>query len=304
MTHLFFQDKPVKKARYLTRVAREPLFQFVVLGALLFFVYYLFNDDSAATNPRKIIVDQQEIKRLSQQFRRTWMRPPTNEELDGLVNDFIKEEILYREALALGLDKGDLVIRRRMRQKMEFLNEDLVQPPEPTDMELQQFLDTHMDSFREPVRISFSQIFINQGEKATQRASRLLAKLKPGAEITNAKYHGDPTLLPRDMKRASSFEISRTFGNQFTEAILGAPEGEWSGPYVSGYGLHIIYLAKRFPGSEPSLTEVRKEVQSEWEIEQQRKINNRFYDALRERYSIEVRYPDSSSGTAFAETDT
>lgn len=304
MTHIHSQDKPVKKARFLTRVAREPLFQFVIIGALLFFVYYLFNDDSAATNPRKIIVDQQEIKRLSQQFSRTWMRPPTNEELDGLVNDFIKEEILYREALALGLDNGDLVIRRRMRQKMEFLNEDLVQPPEPTDMELQQFLDTHMDSFREPVRISFSQIFINQGEKATQRASRLLAKLKPGAEITNAKYHGDPTLLPRDMKRASSFEISRTFGNQFTEAILGAPEGEWSGPYVSGYGLHIIYLAKRFPGSEPSLTEVRKEVQSEWEIEQQRKINNRFYDALRERYSIEVRYPDSSSGTAFAETDT
>jgi hypothetical protein len=270
---------------------------------LLFFVYYEFNDDSTATNPRKIIVDQQEIERLSQQFRRTWMRPPTNEELDGLVNDFIKEEILYREAHALGLDKDDQVIRRRMRQKMEFLNDDLVQPPEPTDMELQQFLNAHMDSFREPVRISFSQIFINQGDKATQRARRLLAKLNSDAEITNAKYYGDPTLLPRDMKRASSFEISRTFGNQFTEAILSAPEGEWSGPYVSGYGLHIIYIAKRFPGSEPSLNEVRNEVQNEWETEQRRKLNKRFYDALRERYSIEIRYPDSTSGTAFAETD-
>jgi hypothetical protein len=165
---------------YPSKLLREPLLQFLVLGAGLFLLYSLVNE-APWGSPDRIVVDEAETSRLAEQFERTWMRPPTRQELQGLAEHFVKEKILYREALALGLDKDDLVIRRRMRQKMEFLNADLVEQQEPTDAELQTYLEANPEKFELPARYSFWQIYLNpesSGKDASQRAIALLARLR------------------------------------------------------------------------------------------------------------------------------
>ena len=293
-------------ANWLKRVASEPLLHFLVLGAALFVLYTGFSGQPAVTNPRHIVVDELQLQRLAQEFQRTWMRPPTRQELDGLVAGFVDEEILYREALALGLDQDDLVIRRRLRQKMEFLNADLTEPHAASDADLQAYLDAHRDAFREPERFSFSQVFLkpaDTGGDALKRAASLLEGLHnhaPAAADVTAL--GDPTLLPEGMQRATADDISRAFGQEFADSLVAAPVGEWSGPYASGYGLHLVYIAQHTPASGVVLADVRQAVEREWSAEQRRAANERFYLAMRDRYSIEILFPETRFGEAVAAT--
>ena len=142
------------------KLLREPLFQFLLLGAGIFLVYSVVKGP-AEVKPNRVVIEETRVLRLAEQFQRTWMRPPTRQELKGMVEDFVKEEVLYREAQALGLDQDDLVIRRRLRQKMEFLNEDLTESQAPTDEELQAYFDANQKRFRRPDRFSFQQVYIN-----------------------------------------------------------------------------------------------------------------------------------------------
>jgi len=137
--------------RTLPVLLREPLFHFLLLGGALYLLYAGFGNNFSTTSQKQIIVDDARLSLLAQRFQRTWMRPPTRTELAGLADDFVKDKIIYREALALGLDKDDLVIRRRMRQEMEFLNADMYEQ-QPTDSQLQAYLHAHPDDFRQPGR--------------------------------------------------------------------------------------------------------------------------------------------------------
>ena len=155
---------------------REPLTHFLVLGAALFLLYSHVGD-ATDEQPDHIMIDATQIQVLADQFQRTWMRPPTRDELQGLTEDFIKEEILYREALALGLDQNDLIIRRRMRQKMEFLTADLVEQQQVTDAELQTYLEANAERFTEPPRVSFQQVFFSTENGGQERISAALQQL-------------------------------------------------------------------------------------------------------------------------------
>ena len=297
---------PPQTASWLKRVASEPLVHFLVLGAVLFLLYTGFSGQPAVTNPRHIVVDEPQLQRLAQEFQRTWMRSPSRQELDGLVADFVDEEILYREALALGLDQNDLVIRRRLRQKMEFLNADLTEPPVPGDADLQAYLDAHREEFHEPERFSFSQVFLIPGDAGgdtLERTASLLEELRAhhpsGVDVTAL---GDPTMLPDGMQRATADDIDRAFGREFADSMVAAPVSQWSGPYASGYGLHLVYVAQHIPAAEVVLADVRRAVEREWSAEQLRAANERYYQALRDRYSIEVLYPKARSGEAVAAT--
>ena len=276
----------------LSRLIREPLLHFLVLGAGLFALYAMVNDDES-TRVDRIIVDEQQISRLAEQFQRTWMRPPTRAELEGLAEDFVREEILYREALSLGLDQDDLVIRRRMRQKMEFLNADLVEMQSPTEAELQEWMEAHPDQYRTPQTTSFEQIYFNperSGDDAHQRASSLLESLD-SQEIDIATI-GDPTLLPDGLEDATAREISATFGGDLAEAIVSAPQGAWSGPFASAFGLHLVRVTDRMPAHLAALSEIRRAVERDWMAERRREANELFYNALRERYRVEIHLPE------------
>ncbi|MEA3410487.1 MAG: peptidylprolyl isomerase [Pseudomonadota bacterium] len=288
---------------FFSRLIREPLLHFLVLGAGLFALYAGVNDGAAERDDR-IVVDEEQVMRLAEQFQRTWMRPPTRPELEGLAEDFVKEEILYREALGLGLDRDDLVIRRRMRQKMEFLNADLVEMQSPADADLQAYLDTHPDRFRTAATTSFEQIYLNParpGPDIDQRAADLLERLNANEATTiEVETLGDPTLLPGKLDAASAREISATFGGQLAEAAWDAPEDIWSGPYASGFGLHLVRVTDRAPARLPVLAEIRTAVEREWSAERRRVANERFYEALRARYTVEVQIPGIGNASPLA----
>jgi hypothetical protein len=275
------------------------LVHFLLLGGLLFGAWYVFNDQTPISDANRIVIDEAQVASLAASFQRTWLRLPTHEELAGLVQDRVKEEILYREALALGLDQDDQVIRRRLRQKMEFLSTDLTEPKPPTEAELQAYLDAHRDRFRTSESLSFTQVYLKEDEQ--ERATALLQRLAghPPSQLELDQL-GDASLLPATMQQANQPEIGRVFGKDFADALSAAALGRWSGPYASPYGKHLVYVSDRQPAQEPKLSEVRTAVEREWQAERGREANARFYQALRERYSVEVAYPKPRAGEALA----
>ena len=281
------------------RLVREPLVHFLLLGALLFGAYLYSHGVPSNSDSNRIVIDEAQMASIAAAFQRTWLRPPTHAELVGLVQDRIKEEILYREALALGLDQDDQVIRRRLRQKMEFFNTDLTEPEPPTEAELQAYLEANMDRFRSPERLSFTQVYLRPTgtpKDGQEWATVLLRQLAghPPSEV-DLEMLGDATLLPRAMHQADTHEVGRTFGKGFAEELSAAALGRWSGPHPSPYGLHLVYVSERLPAREPKLGEVRSAVERDWLAERQREANERFYQAMRARYTVEVAYPKAAS---------
>lgn len=285
------------------RLLRDPLSHFLVLGAGLFMVYSAVNGTAAAPADR-IVVDETQALRLADQFKRTWMRLPTRQELQGLAEDFVKEEILYREAQALGLDQDDLVIRRRLRQKMEFLNADLTEPQAPTDTQLQEYLDANQDRFRRPDRFSLQQVYLNPNKPSAdvkRTAAELLARLNTDPALaTDPKSIGDATMLPAQLDMVTRREVGNTFGRGFAKNIENAPTGRWSGPYESSYGYHLIRITKREAGGLPAIAEIRPILEREWNVDRRKESNERFYQALRARYDVEIRLPADPAGKILA----
>jgi hypothetical protein len=275
----------------LEKILREPLLHFVVLGAGLFLLFGVVGE-SAEERPDRIVVSAAKVENLAELFERTWRRPPTREELDGLIEDHIKEEILYREALALGLDVDDIVIRRRLRQKMEFISEDVAKLVAPTEAELQAFLAEHADRFREPLRISFAQVYLSpdrRGQGAWSDAERLLVGLDTGR--SDPAGAGDPFLLERDYRELAARDVERLFGGAFAARVVELPVGRWSGPVESGYGLHLVLVHERRSARLLDLAEVRDAVANEWGALRREEANRAFYEALRANYEVTVERP-------------
>jgi len=274
------------------RALREPVVQFLLGGALLFLVHALLADPGSE-RPDRIVVTEDRVSMLAQAFERTWMRPPSDAELDGLIDDYLTEEVLYREALALGLDRDDLVVRRRMRQKLEFLNEGLTETS-ASEEDLRAFHAAHPERFALPSRVSFSQIFVDAPSPAAAepRAALLLARLRAGE---SHEVLGDPSLLVPEMRDATPGEVSDRFGSEFAEQLHALPVSEWSGPVSSSFGLHLVRVDRREPGRAPRFEEVRGAVEREWAEEQSREARERFYALLRARYELVVRKPSPES---------
>jgi hypothetical protein len=290
--------------RIVLKFWREPLFHFLVLGAGLFMVHSLVNGSQQAPADR-IVVDEIQAQRLADQFQRTWMRPPTRSELQDLAEDFVKEEILYREALALGLDQDDLVIRRRLRQKMEFINADLTAPQPPTEADLQAYFDAHKDRFRLPDRFSFQQVYLNPGKHTgdvRQTAVELLAHLNTeGSSAVNPNLMGDATLLPAQLDSVTKRKVANTFGREFAKHIDNIPTGRWSGPYGSSYGLHLVRITKRQAGGLPAIAAIQPILEREWYAERRKEAHERLYQAIQARYDVEIRLPVDSADNNLAQ---
>lgn len=276
------------------KMLKEPLVHFLLIGAALFVLYALVGDDS--DQPDQIVVTQAKVDHLIELWVRTRQRPPTQQELSGLVDDYIIEEVLYREAKAMGLDEGDTIIRRRLRQKMEFIAEDLAALSEPSDQDLQLYLDEHPDAFALDARISFEHIFFNEDRRgestfddAVQARGQIAAGLLDPAEA------GDGIPLPFELEASSTREVASMFGPQFADEMLTLPLGEWSGPVPSGYGLHLVHIKSMEAGRTPELAEVRDAVLREWSSEQRAKMREDFYNEFRSRYEIVIEPIDSTA---------
>ena len=287
--------------KILIKLLREPLFHFLILGGGLFVIYFAVN--GSVSNPAdRIVVDETQVLRLAEQFQRTWMRPPTQQELQALAEDYVKEEILYREAQALGLDQDDLIIRRRLRQKMEFLNVALTEPQAPTDAQLLAYLDANQDRFHRSDRFSIQQIYFNPHKhKANLKraVAELLERLNTDpAFAANPQAIGDVTMLPAQLDGVTRREVTHTFGPGFAKDLENMPMDRWSGPYESSYGLHLVRITERKSGGLPAMAEIRPVLERDWRTERRKEANEDFYQALRERYDVKIRLPaDSASKT-------
>jgi len=272
------------------RILQEPLFHFLLLGLAIFAAYSLVSARSA-TAPDEIVVTMGQVEHLAAGFSKAWQRPPTPEELAGLVRDRVREEVYYREAIALGLDKDDTVIRRRLRQKMEFISDDIAAQTEPSEADLKAYYSAHADAFRIEPRFTFSQIYLNpdrHGENLAGDAMRLLAQLNEAGEKSDPAMLGDTTLLPYRLTNAAASEVASQFGQAFAAKLPDLTPGQWQGPVESGYGLHLVLISERTAARLPPLTEVREAVRRDWESAKRREANEKFYQDLLKRYTVRI----------------
>jgi len=281
---------------------KEPLLHFLMLGAALFIAYNLVSKPGN-TEPGKIIVTVGQIQHLATGFAKTWQRLPTDAELKGLIDDWVREEIATREAMALGLDKDDSVIRRRLRQKLEFVSDDITAQTEPTDADLNAYLQAHPDSFRVEPRYTFSQVYLDpakHGANLDRDTAQLLARLKPmGGKADNSAL-GDSFLLEHTFQSVPTGEITKQFGEEFATKLGDLALGEWQGPIESGYGVHLVFVGERTEGHLPELADARDAVSREWTNARRLDGNEKFYEELSKRYVVIIEVPESTQATDVA----
>jgi len=284
----------------MNRLVKDPLLHFVFLGGVLFAVFQWGTADGAAgiNQVDEIVVTEGRVRTLYLTFEKVWQRSPSADELEGLIQEYIREEVLYRQAVAMGLDRDDVIVRRRMRQKLEFLSEDIARLEEPEEEDLREYLASHPEKFRQDTRFSFRQVYLNtndRGPAAEADAVALLARLeKEDGDAVNA---GDRIMIEHRFENETGREIERILGGRFLEALRNTKPGSWQGPIVSGFGLHLVHISERVDGEVPGLAEVRDVVLRELMAEKRRETNESFYQMLRERYKVTVEKPDALSST-------
>lgn len=283
------------------KLIREPLVHFLLIGAVLFIAYGLTQEPDTNTANR-IVVDAGQVEQLVAQFERTWIRPPSRQELDALVENHVRAEVYYREALAMGLDQNDPMVRQRMRMKLEFILEDLTLDDNPTDDALNKFLTQNPDRFRQEPEISFIQVYVSRddGLEIEADAERILAQLKAGADPQSL---GDASMLNFEYRDMTPADIARTFGDIFAMRIADLQPAGWQGPFYSGLGGHLVNVTGRVEGRLPTLDEIRPVVQREWQAAQRVELKDLAYDRLRENYDIVVELPDANALAATKATD-
>lgn len=271
------------------RFLKEPLFHFLALGAALFVLYGFVGNDSGDSQ-NQLVVTRGDIRQLADTWQMQWRRPPTPAELQGLVKAHVKEQILYREALAMGLDQDDTIVRRRLAQKMEFLAQDIASWVEPTDQDLETFLAENPELFRTPVEVTFTHVYVSpdqRGATAGDDAEALLVQLRTMGPGADTSAMGDRFMLQKHYA-AAEWEIARLFGSQFAADVVALEPGDWQGPVESGYGLHVVLVQDRTEARMPPLDEVREQVKNEYMSVRQREANEAMYEQLRSRYEVTI----------------
>jgi hypothetical protein len=277
---------------------REPLVHFLAFALIVFGAYHVLAPSGDGGKIGRIVVTTGKIEQIAARFGQVWQRPPTPQELKGLIDEQVKEEIYVREALALGLDKDDTVIRRRLRQKMELLSDAGAEALSPTDVGLEAYLKSHPETFAVGPAISFQQVFLNpqrRGSAIDQTAATILETLKARPE-TDASRLGDPSLLPSEMPLTSLKSIGHVFGSEFADAIGKAKAGAWIGPIASGFGLHVVRVSERREGGVPALGEVRDAVMREWSNDKRKELENGRLAALLKRYEVTLESVSAEGG--------
>jgi peptidyl-prolyl cis-trans isomerase C len=270
----------------MARWLREPLVHFLIAGAVIF-AFYAWRGDAVDAGDRQIIVREAQVQRLANIWSQTWQRPPNANELDGLIRDYIKEEVYYREAIQLGLDKDDAIVRRRLRAKMEFLSSAEAETTVPSDAVLQAWLDRYPARYAADSLISFQSVYVS-ATKSEAYAKALLAQLQTGVDPQKI---GDPISLPRSLARATYEDIDRQFGESFAAKLIVMPKGTWAGPVTSGFGLHLVRVDGVTVARAPKLAEVRQRVENDWRSATRIARENKAYQLLLDGYDIRIERP-------------
>lgn len=278
-------------------MAREPLVHFVILGGVMFGVFALLQGKAdGPASPTEIRYTVDDVAQLILGFEAQWSRPPTQEEFNALVEDRVRQDVLYREALALGLDKNDTIVMRRMAQKMQFIAEDLAAAREPTRDELKAWFAQNTGLFQMAPRLSFRHIYFSpdsRGRNARADAQRALAEIGGQPEmLPDGQSQGDRFMFQNYYAERTPQAIAREFGPQFAQAITELPTGRWQGPVQSGLGWHLVFVDKVIPGRVPAFDEIADEVKTAWLGKKKAEAWARSYDELRAKYTVLLPVPE------------
>jgi peptidyl-prolyl cis-trans isomerase C len=272
------------------KIARSPLLHFFIIGAAIYASYAAFSPEAEVESPDTVIVTAGTIGWLEENWANRWNRPPSAEERRGLIDQYVRESVLYREALAMGLDKDDTIIRRRLTQKLEFLFQDLADMNVPTDEELREYFAANAERYRDPDLLTFTQVFVDpdrRGDRTLDDAEAILTKL---AELEDpaegAGDFADPFMLQVYYPERSQMEIGKLFGLEFAGSIFDLSQGEWHGPILSGYGVHLVYVHSRYQSPPASFELARDQVASDLQTERREQVNEQYYQGLLTRYEV------------------
>ena len=274
----------------LSALFRQPLVHFLLIGAAIFGVFAALDDSSpSAPSLQEIVVTTEKAEQLAAQFQSVWRKPPTGQELNSLVDDFIREEVLVREATALSLDLNDVVIRRRLRQKMEFLTDSAAAALKPSDEQLRAYFDANAERYSSDARIAFDQIFVGEAP-SVEKIEQVRNVLTPETDHTLV---GARTLLPPSLPMSPESSVDGTFGRGFFDQLTEIEAGAWSNPVRSGYGIHIVRITERSDARILDFESVRDAVLRDWTKDKASGIAEAYYARMLERYSVSR--PDLSS---------
>lgn len=276
----------------LRRLAREPLLQFLVIGACIYGAYAWFGAPDETAGEMTIVVDADRVQGFIDGWQGRFNRAPTEQELNGMIDQFIREDILYREAEAMGLGEDDPITRRRLAQKLEFLTRDVARLKTPAEGELEAYFEANQAAYREPDLITFSHVFIDpdQRDDATlDDAEALLAELEPlGEPDAETLQRGDRFMLQNYYPQKTALEVRKQFGTGFTDVVMELEPGQWHGPVLSGYGVHLVYVHAMQAAPPPVFADVEQAVFEDWQAEQQAQFNEDFFQSLKSRYQIVI----------------
>lgn len=271
---------------------REPLVHFLLAGAVLFGLSAALGESwGLGDSPNRIEVSAEKIRQLRETWAKRWDAEPDAEQLRGLIDEFIREEVLYREAVASGLDQDDVIVRRRLAQKVEFLAQSLASVVEPSESELRQYFEQHREKYGIPEQVGFSHVYFSRssrGSNAERAARDALTTLSSGRAATQASQLGDRFMLQYEYPPQTHAQIRDLFGTDFASRVFELPPDRWAGPVPSSYGVHVVFVRNQLPSRTPTLDEVRSQVTRDFEDERLRAAADTYYQGLRQRFEIDV----------------
>ena len=276
----------------LIRLITEPLIQFLMIGACIYGAYALFGTPEEDFRDTTVHVDSARINAFISEWESRWNRPPTREEIDGLIQSYIKEDVLYRQAVAMGLNEDDPITRRRMAQKLEFLTSDLAMMVQPGEGVLEQYFEDNSEAYQTPDLMTFSQVFFDpdsREDSTLDDAAEALIKLQvAGVPTEESMQVGDGFMLQSDFVSVTAQEAARQMGTDFVEAVVQLEPGSWHGPVLSGYGVHLVYVYNFEKSPPPVFEDVQAAVLENWQFEQREQFNEDFLENLKSRYEIVI----------------
>jgi peptidyl-prolyl cis-trans isomerase C len=274
----------------LTRLFKEPLLQFLIIGAAIYGAYAFFASPEDDYRDNTILVDANRIGGMISEWEARWNRPPTRQEIEGLIQSYIKEDVLYRQAVVMGLNDDDPITRRRMAQKLEFLTSDLASFQQPAEGELEQYFEENQERYQDPDLISFIHIFVDpdaRGDATLADAAKILEQAKAAGEPTEETMQlGDRVMLQNHFASATESNVRRQMGSGFAEQVMKLEPGQWHGPVLSGYGVHLVYVYDFQKAAPPLLENFQGRVQEDWLAMKRDEFNAEFYKSLKDRYEI------------------
>jgi hypothetical protein len=292
---------PGSQNSFLRSAVREPLLHFALIGIVLFAVHAWLNPDgSGGAGRERVRIDDGDVEWLAHAWSRQWQRQPQRDELQALVTAYLREELLAREALALGLDVGDSVVRRRLAQKVEFLVQDTVRRAEPSEDQLRRFHSENSERFLEPERLSFSHVYFDSAQRGQATADALSALAALAAGQAGAAHYGDPLLLEAEQSKVDELAVAARFGAEFARSVFALEPGAWHGPIQSGYGLHLVYVSARISSRRLDFAEARERVLGAWRRQESERREREYFAALLEKYDVVL---DGAAGSLIGLSD-